>query len=97
MITITAFIRVKKSSADLEKLTSLFTRLIEETRKEPGCQKYELHEVTDQPGLFIMMEEWASEAALEIHNTSKHFMDFVTSAEPYFTAPIEEFQTKRII
>ncbi|MDR7127935.1 quinol monooxygenase YgiN [Algoriphagus sp. 4150] len=97
MITITAFLRVKKNSADLEKLNSLFIRLIEETRKEPGCQKYDLHEVTDQPGLFIMMEEWSSEVALENHNTSKHFKNFVASAESYFTAPIEEFQTKRII
>ena len=97
MIIITAFIRVKKNSAELEKINSLFTRLIDETRKEPGCQKYDLHEVTDQPGLFIMMEEWASEAALENHNNSRHFKNFVASAGSYFTAPIEEFQSTKLI
>ncbi|WPR77313.1 putative quinol monooxygenase [Algoriphagus sp. NG3] len=97
MITITAFIRVNKNRGDLEKINILFTRLIDETRKEPGCQKYELHEVKDQPGLYIMMEEWASEVALESHNTSGHFTNFVTSAEPYFTAPIEEFQSMKLI
>ena len=97
MITITAFIRVKNTIEDLETINGLFARLISETRKEPGCQKYDLHEVTDQPGFFVMMEEWASEAALESHNASPHFNDFVTSAEPYFTVPIEEFQTKKLI
>src|SRR5690554_1800376 len=97
MIIITAFIRVKKNSAELEKINSLFTRLIDETRKEPGCQKYDLHEVTDQPGLFIMMEEWASEYALEDHNNFKHFKNFIASAGSYFTFPIEEFQSTKLI
>jgi quinol monooxygenase YgiN len=97
MITITAFIRYNEDSAALEKLTALLAQLIHETRKEPGCQRYDLHEVIDQPGLFIMMEEWASEVALETHNASEHFTNFVASAEAYLTAPIEEFQSKRFI
>jgi len=97
MITITAFIRAKNNNSDLKKLNALFSELIDETRKEPGCIKYELHEVTDQQGLFIMMEEWASEAAIEYHNTSQHFTDFLASSEPYFTASIEEFQSIKLI
>lgn len=96
MISIIALIRVK-GSAPLEELNSLFRRLIDETRKESGCQRYELQEVTDQAGLFMMMEEWKSEVALELHNNSKHFNDFVSSASPYFAAPIEEFPFKRLI
>lgn len=97
MITITALIRAKNDSVDLEKLRILFSKLIDETRKETGCMKYELHRVTDQPGFFIMMEEWASAAALETHNTSMHFENFLTSAKPYLTAPIEEFQSVKTI
>jgi quinol monooxygenase YgiN len=97
MITITALIRVKNNSADLAKLNVFFVRLIDETRKEPGCRKYDLHKVTNEPGFFIMMEEWASDAAMENHNTSQHFKNFVASAEPYFTAPIEEFQSTKAI
>lgn len=97
MITITALIRGKSNSTDLEILNGLFARLVEETRKEPGCQKYDLHEVIDQPGIFIMMEEWASEAALETHNNSPHFNTFLASAEPYFAAPIEEFRSTKVI
>lgn len=97
MITITALIRVKNNSADLAELEDLFVRLIDETRKEPGCRKYDLHKVTSEPGFFIMMEEWASEASMENHNTSQHFVNFVASAEPYFTAPIEEFQSTKLI
>lgn len=97
MITITALIRIKNNSVDFEKINGLFTRLINETRKELGCKKYDLHKVTDQPGFFIMMEEWASEAAMEKHNTSQHFKNFLASAEPYFTAPIEEFQSTKLI
>lgn len=97
MITITALIRAKNNNLGLEKLRILFTQLIVETRKESGCLKYDLHAVTDHPGLFIMMEEWASEAAMEFHNTSKHFEDFLTAAEPHLAAPLEEFQSTKII
>ncbi len=97
MKTITALIRAKDSHEDLKKLRILFSQLIDETRKEEGSIKYDLHEVPAQPGLFIMMEEWVSEAAMEFHNTSKHFENFLASAQPYLTAPIEEFDSIKIM
>jgi quinol monooxygenase YgiN len=96
MITITAIIRTKTNAAELEKINSLFSTLIEATRKEVGCHKYDLHEVIGQPGVFIMMEEWASESAIEEHNSSKHFTAFVESAKPYLSAQLEIFRSLKL-
>jgi quinol monooxygenase YgiN len=93
MITITAIIRTTTNAADLEKINTLFSTLIAATRKELGCHKYDLHEVIGQPGVFIMMEEWASESAIEKHNSSQHFNAFVESARPYLSAQLEIFRS----
>jgi quinol monooxygenase YgiN len=97
MITITAIIRTTTNAADLEKINTLFSTLIAATRKELGCHKYDLHEVIGQPGVFIMMEEWASESAIEKHNNSQHFNAFVESARPYLSAQLEIFGSLKLL
>lgn len=44
--------------------------LIAETRKEEGCIEYHLYESVEERNTFIMMEIWADQAAIEIHNQS---------------------------
>ncbi|WP_225744879.1 putative quinol monooxygenase [Marinilactibacillus sp. Marseille-P9653] len=44
--------------------------LIAETRKEEGCLEYHLYESLEERNLFIMVEVWADDAAIEIHNQS---------------------------
>ena len=51
--------------AELEKL-------IEPTRAEPGCLKYELFVNKEKPGDFVFVEEYASDAAFQAHMDSKY-------------------------
>ena len=46
--------------------------LIEPTRREPGCLRYELWNNQSNPTDFTFIEEWASEAALEAHMRTPH-------------------------
>jgi quinol monooxygenase YgiN len=46
--------------------------LIEPTRREPGCLRYELWNNQSVPTDFTFIEEWASEAALEAHMRTPH-------------------------
>ena len=46
--------------------------LIEPTRREPGCLRYELWHNQSVPTDFTFIEEWASEAALEAHMRTPH-------------------------
>ncbi|TWI62174.1 quinol monooxygenase YgiN [Pseudoduganella lurida] len=43
------------------------------SRAEAGCRRYELHVDNEQPGRFVMLEEWDSAAALAEHEATDHF------------------------
>jgi len=52
-------------------------KLIEPTRKEPGCIEYKLHQDNDDSAVFIFYETWESLACLEQHMTTAHFINYV--------------------
>ncbi len=49
-----------------------FAGLAPVVRSEPGCLRYDLHAVENDPDRFVLIEEWASEEALQAHDASEH-------------------------
>jgi quinol monooxygenase YgiN len=71
--TITA---IKGKGKDLRDVLS---KLIEPTRKEPGCISYTLlNNIADQTE-YTFFEEWETEKDLESHMQSSHFQKAVSS------------------
>jgi quinol monooxygenase YgiN len=60
-----------KPGAEAEAQT-LLSSMLEPTRKEEGCFRYDLHADQDKPGHFMMIESWASRASVELHLTKPH-------------------------
>lgn len=56
--------------------------LIEPTRAEPGCLRYELFVNKEKPSDFVFMEEYASDAAFQAHMDSKHVGAAIADAVP---------------
>ncbi|CNI23718.1 antibiotic biosynthesis monooxygenase [Yersinia mollaretii] len=56
-------------------------QIIEPSREEKGNLQYDLHAENDQKGSFVFFERWASDEALDKHNKSQHFRDFVKSID----------------
>jgi quinol monooxygenase YgiN len=54
------------------ELKSLLLSIIEPTRQEAGCIKYELLQNQADPTDFTFVEEWESAALLEQHLASTH-------------------------
>ncbi len=50
--------------------------LVMETRKEPGCVKFEVHQNKDVPHRFTLWEIWTSEEALQTHFSTQHYKDY---------------------
>lgn len=82
----------------LETVLPLYQELVTQTKKEADCLAYDLyHDLTD-PGHFIFIEEWPTEAALTTHTQTDHFTRLVpvinqyTRAKGKFTrmSPLEE-------
>lgn len=48
--------------------------LIEPTRAEVGCIRYDLHQNTLDPTDFTFVEEWTDDAALDAHLASEHLL-----------------------
>ena len=64
-LTVTAQIKAKrgKDSQVRQELLSL----VAPSRKEAGCLNYDLHQALDNHALFLLHENWITEAHLEQH------------------------------
>jgi quinol monooxygenase YgiN len=57
-----------------DEFKALAVNLVEATRKEAGCIKYELLQNQSDSTDFTFVEEWISDAALDIHLTAPYFL-----------------------
>ena len=80
--------KVVANPDSVDQVCSILSDLVEPTRQESGCISYELlHNRTD-PTDFTFVEEWATDAAIDAHLTTKHISDALKklagliSAEP---------------
>jgi quinol monooxygenase YgiN len=60
-----------------DDIKDILMRLAEETRREPGCRQYIVHQSAGDPTLFFLYEQYTSPKALKEHNDSRHFHHFV--------------------
>ena len=73
-LKVVAIIIAKPGQADVVKAAC--APLVEASRNEAGCLHYELVADNNNPHRFIMLEEWTSKAALELHTTMTHYKAF---------------------
>jgi quinol monooxygenase YgiN len=71
VITVIARIRAAKGKGDA--LAALLTEQAAAVRAaEPGCLLYRPHRSTKDPELFVFYEQYADQAALEVHRKAPH-------------------------
>jgi quinol monooxygenase YgiN len=51
-------------------------KMMEATRKEPGCHVYEFSQLIEAPHRFRVYEEWENAAALKAHGETAHMAAF---------------------
>ncbi|KJG59890.1 antibiotic biosynthesis monooxygenase [Photobacterium kishitanii] len=74
---------IKANPNCTEKAQALLESLIAPTHLEEGCESYKLFADQNVAGLFVMQEVWHSQAHLDAHLESAHFLNFLTTAEEY--------------
>jgi quinol monooxygenase YgiN len=65
----------------LEAVRGLMRETQERARKQPGCVSYSFAETLDEPGRFLIVQEWSDQAALEGHYRSETYADFQAKLE----------------
>ncbi|UAB73935.1 antibiotic biosynthesis monooxygenase [Vibrio sp. SCSIO 43132] len=64
-------------SGQEEQLKSMLREMIEPTRAELGCVRYELFEDNGQEGHFIFNESFIDQKAFEEHQATPHFLNLI--------------------
>jgi quinol monooxygenase YgiN len=62
-----------------------FAKLAPLVRAEAGCIQYDLHPVVGNSDSFVLLEKWASKAALDAHHVAPH-MQAAAKHNPTFRA-----------
>ncbi|MEM6514119.1 MAG: putative quinol monooxygenase [Pseudomonadota bacterium] len=69
-LTIVAHIRAQPEQA--EHVFAALSALIEPTRQEAGCKRYDLHRDNADPAHFLFYETWESRAQWRAHMNTPH-------------------------
>ncbi|MEO6019032.1 MAG: putative quinol monooxygenase [Knoellia sp.] len=56
----------------IEAMRGPLTQLAEATRQESGCLAYDLYESVAAPGVFVTVERWTDQDALDAHMKTPH-------------------------
>jgi len=71
------------------EVTSIFAKLTEESRKEPGCSVYQVHRHKTAPRRFFIYEQYKDDAALEAHRNAPHFLQYARKDLPKIADRVE--------
>jgi len=87
MVIVHAFIQVKAGATqEFEKAAG---KCVEATRKEAGNGFYTLYAESENPLNYAVVEEWESQAALDAHMQTPHFIAFGKAIESLLAAPLD--------
>jgi quinol monooxygenase YgiN len=57
-------------------LRALLTWMVERTRAEPGCERYDLYEERDAGGALHLFERYRDDGALEAHRATEYYVEY---------------------
>ena len=70
-IQVVATIKIRPDVVD--KVQPELIKLVDQTReKDKGCIKYDLYQDSQDPSIFVFIEDWESESLLNQHLNSPH-------------------------
>lgn len=62
---------------NVDRARELAVVLMEKTRAEAGCLSYGFYADLEEPGRFVLYEEWASKEEMDAHSASDHLAEFM--------------------
>ncbi|MBC3759928.1 antibiotic biosynthesis monooxygenase [Hyunsoonleella sp. SJ7] len=90
---IVVVIQVSIKKAETENFSKLAKSMADESFSEKGCLSYKISESLLEENEFLFYEKYENAEALEKHNSSAHFNNFINSITPMLTQEpiIEKF------
>jgi quinol monooxygenase YgiN len=88
MMVVLAVTWMAKAGHEAE-VGTVFAKLTEESRKEPGCSMYQVHRHKTDSRRFFIYEQYKDDAALEAHRTAPYFLQYVKKELPKVADRVE--------
>lgn len=85
MIRIIAAFQIQPEKT--QEAIDIAKELVSETRKERGCDQYDLVQSATEPSQIVILEGWATQEALDAHSASEHFTRLVPKLEALSQTP----------
>lgn len=70
------------------ELQTLLSWMVERTRAEPGCERYDLYRRHDAGKTFHLLERYHSREALEEHRASDHYVEYRRRVDDLLEEPV---------
>ncbi len=85
-IIVVATITLQPGSREVAE--AALRKAVARSRKEPGCDQYQLHEDSERPDRLVMIERWRDEAALQDHLEGPVFRELAETLERHITLDV---------
>ena len=59
-----------------EELHEILSWMVENTRTEPGCERYDLYRQQGADGAFHLFERYRDQEALEAHRAASYYVEY---------------------
>ena len=69
-------------------LRALLEWMVERTRAEPGCERYDLYEEREAGGVLHLFERYRDQSALEAHRGTEHYIEYRRQVADLLRDPI---------
>ena len=82
-MNITKQVKFVAKDDNIEELKALLIDMVDASRAEEGCLFYYIHQLTQKPTTFVVLESWESDNALDGHKNSAHYLHYKANFEQY--------------
>jgi quinol monooxygenase YgiN len=86
---LTVVVRLRAKPGEEQRVEEELSALLAPTRAEAGCINFDLHRSDEDPALFLVHENWESEAHLNDHFRTPHVEAWLAVAESVLAEPME--------
>lgn len=90
---ISMIFRVHPPAESREQVKAAMRALVEPSRREPGCIRYELYQDIDK-GDLVLVESWRDQAALDEHFGKPYLKDFTARFADIFKEAVTSGLTR---
>lgn len=80
--TVRIVVRIRAKPELTEKMRDLLVSVVEPTRAEPACVRYELLQDRETPCVFLLVQEWRSDRAYDDHLEQPHMLAIYERVDP---------------